>query len=301
MKEIKIRSLVSKIKHFPNYTKNHLIISYLKNKDSFNNIHIRTKKHPQIVVSLTSYKKRFDTLDICLKSIFLQTMLPDRLILYLSENESYTDLPQKIRNLQNYGLEIKFVKGDLRPHKKYYYAMKEFPEDIVITIDDDVIYDKNLIRDLWESHLKFKDCIIATRAHQMTFDEKGKLQSYKKWNLLSTLEDTPRMDLVATGVGGVLYPPHLLNELLLNDMKKISEYIDVDDLWLKNVELNSNIPTVICKEGSILEKHRIDIPNTQITALFNKNVIKNNNDRALKKLDEQYDFSRKVLHSINKN
>ena len=40
---------------------------------------------------------------------------------------------------QKRGLTIRFCE-DLKAHKKYYYAFKEYPDDIVITVDDDVIY-----------------------------------------------------------------------------------------------------------------------------------------------------------------
>lgn len=293
-----IRRVGSKMKHLPRTIRKKRVMSSLNKQRNFKKISLKRKSHPRIIVSLTSYKKRFNTLDICIKSILNQTMRPDRLILYLSKEEKYEDIPESVKKLEKYGLEIKFVDQDLKPHKKYYYAMKEFPNDVVITIDDDVIYDKHLIEYLWESHIRFNKCVIATRAHQILFDKAGQRKPYQKWNWCSKLEDTPRMDLVATGVGGILYPPNLLDKKLLDSEKKIKEYINVDDLWLKNIEVLSNIATVICKKGIVLEKNRIDLPNTQATGLANINVIKNNNDIALGKLDQEYGFSKKILRNI---
>lgn len=293
-----IRRVGSKMKHLPRTIRKKRVMSSLNKQRNFKKISLKRKSHPRIIVSLTSYKKRFNTLDICIKSILNQTMRPDRLILYLSKEEKYEDIPESVKKLEKYGLEIKFVDQDLKPHKKYYYAMKEFPNDVVITIDDDVIYDKHLIEYLWESHIRFNKCVIATRAHQILFDKDGKRKPYKEWNWCSKVEDTPKMDLVATGVGGILYPPNLLDKKLLDSEKKIKEYINVDDLWLKNIEVLSNIATVICKKGIVLEKNRIDLPNTQTTALTNINVTKNNNDIALEKLDQEYGFSKKILRNI---
>ena len=60
----------------------------------------------------------------------------------------------------------------------------------------------------------------------------------------------------------------------------IKHYITVDDLWLKLVEVLSNVPTVVCSLR--IEKMREGIPDTQAQGLFNKNVGKNENDLYLK-------------------
>src|SRR5699024_12827234 len=49
-----------------------------------------------------------------------------------------------------------------------------------------------------------------------------------------------------SGAGSVLYPPHLLDKKLLFNLDYIKHYITVDDLWLKLVEVLSNVPTVVC-------------------------------------------------------
>ena len=40
------------------------------------------------------------------------------------------------------GLEIIFVSDELACHNKYYYAFQQYSDDVIITVDDDVIYDK---------------------------------------------------------------------------------------------------------------------------------------------------------------
>ena len=49
------------------------------------------------------------------------------------------DIPDNLLGYYNKKqLEIIFVEEDLRSHKKYYYAFKEYQNDIIITIDDDI-------------------------------------------------------------------------------------------------------------------------------------------------------------------
>lgn len=291
-----IRKGTKKLKQIPRKLNNKMKVYFIKKSTS--KIKLRETRSPRIIISLTSYNKRLSSVVLTIKSLLKQTKLPDKIILYLYKDEKEY-LPSALTKLvDKNNLKIEWVDEDLRPHKKYYYAMQQFPNDIIITVDDDVIYDRHLIEYLWKSHLKFKKSVIATRAHQVMF-KNNIIQPYNKWNLNSKLENNPRMDLVATGVGGILYPPHLLKKELLTDKEKIKKYLRVDDLWLKNIEVISRVSTVICDGGGILERNRITVPNTQATALANINVGESNNDKALKKLEEEYNFSQEILQNIS--
>nr|WP_269322387.1 glycosyltransferase [Lactobacillus delbrueckii] len=249
------------------------------------------KRQVPVIVSLTSYNRRFDTLDICIKSLLRQEVKPDKLILYLTE-EDYQRLPENIKELREYGLDIVKVKDDLRPHKKYYYAMKEYPNAIVITTDDDVIYDRRLVGELLKTHNKFPEAIVTGRARYIASDPQ-KFLPYDLWNLTET-SNNPSMELLATGVGGVLYPPHLLNLNLLLDKESIKKYIQVDDLWLKTVEILDKIPTVVC--DAEIDRNRIEIPSAQTSGLAQTNVLENQNDRYWAELDRKYKLFDKLKH-----
>lgn len=273
--------------------KNRAIIAKLRCKVNLKALSSSTERNPRIIVSLTSYAKRFPTLDICLKSLLNQTLLPDRLILYLSKREDVSNIPKRVKKLKKYGLEIKFVDDDLKPHKKYYYAIQEFPNDIIITVDDDVVYDKNLIKSLYDEYLKFPNCVIAARAHKITF-KNNKVQKYKDWEKAVSQKEVPSFLFLPTGVGGVLYPPHVFKRILF-DKEYIASFLTVDDLWLKNVEILSDVPVVICNPE--IDKNRIEIPSAQRVGLFKKNVDKNNNDIFIKKLEQYFCFSKNILQA----
>jgi len=91
----------------------------------------------KIIVSLASYPARFEQIHIAVKSIMLQSMKPDRIIVWLGEDVERGGLTRKMLELEQYGIEYRHVR-DLKAHKKYIYAMQEFPDDVVITIDDDL-------------------------------------------------------------------------------------------------------------------------------------------------------------------
>jgi len=143
-----------------------------------------------------------------------------------------------VKTLCQYGLEIKKIPGNLKPHKKYQYAMEEYPDSLIITIDDDLIYHKDFIKSLYEGHEKFPDCVIAIRGHEITFNNDGTIKPYNEWNKQVMHSYYPSMKLFAAGgSGGVLYPPYALNKRAFD--KKIVERLclNADDIWLKMMEV----------------------------------------------------------------
>ena len=247
----------------------------------------KNKRENHIIVSLTSFPPRLDTLHYTLKSILSQSMKPDSLLLYLAKEEISDDsgLPSTILDLKKYGLEIIYVNDNLKPHKKYYYAMKHYPNSIIITIDDDVIYNKNLIRDLYNSYLKYPLAVSAKRVHKMLKDENNNLVPYDEWLYEYKKETIPSFDLITTGVGGVLFPPGILPDEAF-DMDKITEFcLNADDIWLKFMELKNNIPVAWVKGHKI---HPYIIRRTQKVSLQKSNYHDNQNDKYITALQDHY-------------
>ena len=98
--------------------------------------------NPKIIVSLTSYQKRFDTINIVIDSILNGNLVPNKIVLTLFSKD-IVFIPKKI---YDYLIENKIiliiVDIDIKSHKKYFYVMQKYPYDIIITIDDDIIYEK---------------------------------------------------------------------------------------------------------------------------------------------------------------
>ena len=271
--------------------RNYIVIRKAQNNIPNYGLNRTEQRSKKIIVSLTSYNKRFITLPLCLKSLLWQTVKPDKIILYLTEKDNLSTTNQ-IKELEKFGIEIKVVKDDLKPHKKYYFAMQNYPNSIVITVDDDVIYDKNLIKRLLLKHNRYPKAIVTDRARIITTSKNGFL-AYKTWNLAKNLSE-PSLKLLATGVGGVLYPPQLLNTDLLFDVYYIKEYISVDDLLLKTVEILSGIPTVTSINDCNHSKYT-EIPSSdQEVALSKDNLDKNKNDKYWMQLNEEFNLFGKL-------
>ena len=212
-----------------------------------------------------------------------QTMKPDRIILYLGTDVK--DCPIKQENeLIQAGLTIKRNVEDLKPHKKYFYAMQEFKDSIVITIDDDIIYDDALIEELYQKHLEYQDVVICRRGHRMKRKE-NQLDSYSNWEFC-VASVQPSNDICPTGVGGVLYPCGSYRDSLLNREAIIKNALNADDLWLKTVELINGIKAYAIKDIPLRYIH-----DTQEESLQALNLEQGENDIALKQIQNYFSIN----------
>lgn len=245
---------------------------------------------PKIIVSLTSYPKRINTVYIPIESMLNQTVKVDKIILWLAKEEFpnlYEDLPVNLLELQKYGLYIEWCDENLKSHKKYYYALQKFPDDIIITIDDDLIYNKYLIEILLDSFKKFPRAISAMRVHLIKSEEKNKnkigpyetwIKEYNKWF------QEPSMQLFATTGAGTLFPPYSLSKEVFNKKMILENCLYADDIWLKIMQVLIDTPVVLANRYQRLSY----IDGTQENALWKSNVIDNKNDLQLNNLLNKY-------------
>lgn len=239
-----------------------------------------------VIVSLTSYPARIKYVAQVIDSIKKQTIKPNKILLWLAREQfenGEKDLPKELVETVGKNIEIKWC-DDLRPHKKYFYSMLQCSESIIITVDDDIYYDKDLIEKLLRSYIKYPYAVSAMRAHLITFDENGKINLYKNWKRENKIIGIPSYALCATGVGGVLYPPNCLHPEAFNETEIKNRCLNADDLWLKVMEVLVGTPVVSAENSSKI----ICIDGTQETALWKMNDTENENDEQFKMILEKY-------------
>ena len=191
----------------------------------------------QIIVSLTTHGKRLWDVCFAIESLMQQTVKPNRIVLWLDEKLKDSPLPLALVKQSARGLEIRYTR-DLKPYTKLIPALKEFPEDVIITVDDDVAYDFDVIEKLTNAYKAEPDCIHACLLKAMTFDKNGQLTGYNSWkNSTST-----RGQHLIMGVGGVLYPPHTLSSEVMNEEVFTSICPTADDVWFTAMALLNNTP-----------------------------------------------------------
>ena len=162
--------------------------------------------------------------------------------------------------------------------------MLNYPDSIVITVDDDIEYTNDLVEILLNSYRLYPYAVSAKRVRLIKLNSKGEILPYKDWGELCHVVGVPSMALLATGVGGVLYPPHCMNNQLFNKKNMFETSLYTDDLWLKVMQLLSNTPVVLADESCKLNY----IENTQEVALYKTNINQSVNDINLKKVLLKY-------------
>lgn len=257
------------------------------NKKTMKKNNLKDKK---IIVSFTSFPKRINSIAPMLNSIINQTLKADKIILWLAQSEfseKEKSLPEYLLNFVKEGkLTIEWC-NDLKSHKKYFYALKKYVNDIIILVDDDLIYDKTLIQSLINSYLQFPNAISAKRTHLMLQNIKeNDFVKYNYWPFeVNAWIGKPSMQLFATTGAGTLIPPKLLNLSFFDEqvIKDICLYSD--DIWLKAIEVVSDVPIVQTEYFDGLKY----APETQKVSLYKYNLEKGQNDVQLEQVKNWLD------------
>lgn len=239
----------------------------------------RSKK---IIVSLTSYPARFKLLHITIRSLLTQTVKPDAVILYLGEDSKNELLPQQLLSLTKKGLSIEFREGNLRSHKKYYYALQEYPDDIIILVDDDMIYEPKMVERLMKSYEKYPQAVSAMRVHRMAKNPDGGISDYNHWHYEFKESIRPGLDIFSTTGFGTLLPPGCMDNKVLDAGLFMRACYAADDIWLKFMQLLRNTPTVY-----VPSTRYIYLPDTQASSLSATNVDNNQNDVFIKNMERE--------------
>ena len=251
-----------------------------------------TDDDSNIIVSLTSFPERINTVWLTIVTLLSQTLKPKKVVLWLAKSQfKEIKIPNNLKRLEQYGLEIKWC-DDLKPHKKYYYAMQEYPDSFIVIADDDIFYPENHIEILWNGYLKHQDCIIANKTHHIEFSNNGTFMEYNTWP--DEIIDNPSYLLMPVGCGGVLYPPNMLPKITFNKKYIKDNVLYTDDLWLKNCALYGGIKTFSTLENELAYFSCIKAGGTGLWKTNTKNI--NRNDIVWKKLMTDYPKIKSLLY-----
>lgn len=182
------------------------------------------------IVSLTSYGRRVKDGIVCysIYSILRQTLQPKKIILWLDDDSwDSTNLPTHIAALQNLGIDIAYTPN-MRSYGKLLPTLKRFPQDAIITIDDDIIYPSTLIEKLFDAHNKDNTAIIAASLFEPLWDKQSPLP-YTTWETVP--KDNVTLWGIPLGVSGILYPPFCLESKMLNYTLAKRYAPLADDVW----------------------------------------------------------------------
>ena len=247
----------------------------------------------KVIISLTSYGRRVNSvLPFTIISLLRQTYKPDMIVLWLdSDNWNDEKLPKSIKRLIKYGLTIRYCK-DLKSYKKLIPSLEDFPNDLIITCDDDIYYRRNMVERLIDEYEKDPTRLYCHRAHLVGLSEQGILKPYNDWE--QEVSGVCGNNVFPTSGGGCLYH----KTLLYNDVCKEDLFMSLspkaDDVWLYFMAyLKRTRCSVLPYKGYIY------IPLDAFyqhfhkdSSLYSSNCLESENDKQIKAVMEYYKIKR---------
>lgn len=254
-------------------------------------INTATRKE-RVVVSVTSYGRRVESvLPVVILSLLRQTYKPDAVVLWLDkEHWNSQNLPARLSLLREAGLTINFCE-DLKSYKKYVPALEFYPDDLIITVDDDFYYSSDFVERLVKAHETSPDTIHTHRAHRPTFTRDGNLKPYNKWDLL--VYDTCESPLFCTTGGGCIFKKAFLHGDVTNRSLFPALCPTADDVWFYFMSVLGGTKVNVLKKKAY---NMIPLDNFyqlthKGTSLSSVNCGESYNDVQIKNVMEHYDIS----------
>ena len=201
----------------------------------------------EVIISLTSYPARIGTVNQTIESLLNQTMKADKVILWLAPEQfpnKEKDLPEQLLALCDKGLIIDWYH-DIKSYKKLIPTLKKYPEAIIVTADDDLLYDKNWLSLLYNSYFADKNIIHCHRITRL-YKVNNQLRVLDR-NLYLNEKNSYREDIKKasyfnklSGGAGTLYPPHSLHKDVLDEKTFMQLAPTSDDIWFYIQAIRNN-------------------------------------------------------------
>ncbi len=232
---------------------------------------LKNKKQIPAIVSLASIPSRLHIVHLTIRSILNQEVLPERILLWLHEDLK-TKIPKRLSKLESGIFSIQYTDYS-SSHRKLVEPMKLYPNQAIITCDDDMMYRKDWLSNLYASHLEDPQSIMANQTRCISFDESGVLLPYSKWVSKSKSCNNTNATL-PIGAGGTLYPPGVLSKQVFEQELFMQLAPKADDLWFKAMGLLNG---TLSKQTNNHGKEPIPIMGSQKTSLKKTNIDEDKN------------------------
>ncbi len=246
-------------------------------------IKIENKRKRRFILSITSIPSRIDKSWITIESLLRQSYKPDKIILWLAEDEfRNVRLPERLKEQQKRGLEICYC-DNLRSYKKFYYTAKKYPNDYIVTADDDIIYTEDMLEILVKTYRKNPGNVVCHRSHYIQ-KHGGRLRLYNQWIHYEErrhMKEIPSFQNFFTSGAGTLIPIFRLRKEILNRDAFMELVPYADDVWLNFCAWKSGIRTVNTKG---ICGHLISIERSSDKGLSCINVIYGKNDEQIERV-----------------
>ena len=238
-----------------------------------------------LTISLTTTIARLPFLEKTIQTLLMQSYRPSSIHIYI-ESEFLNTLRVRISQFEKWNVRtFPGISGIRAANKLIPELLSGNPSPLIIYLDDDVIYPRNLVRSMLKTFEKFGGNVVVANWVQMCqFTKSGEIQSYEKWTDIRKCS-FKIYGAIPLGVGGVMIPRNLAPESLYELQELIKCTASNDDLWYFTHLSLAKVPIVLN-----VRKQRIPIlwRGSQENALWKENVNQGGNDRNMKLLLEHY-------------
>jgi len=291
---INIKRIVKKIENMASfYMKNIQIIKlYQNNNNPYSYIYKNNKFKP--IISMTTISGRIKNIIPTLESIVNQSSNIHSVNLYISDEKYLLDNGIErnnniLKDIYKLGVNI-YYTYNIGPYRKIIPILSQLwlnnasSESLIITVDDDVIYDNDFVENL-VNNIRIYDCVVGYRGRKIINNEL--LSPYNKW---TKGDFKPELDNVLTGRGGIIYKLKFFSK---NYKYYVGQILapTADDIWCKFMTLIYCIPSFIINIESAFDKNQDFKDNSgcdKSCSLFYKYNSGKYNDMSIYVLNEYY-------------
>ena len=253
-----------------------------------------------VIVSMTSFPAAIPYAVQAVRSILDGSVLPDKLVLYLTFSQfGQKGVPEELLELatSNPIFEIRDYNRDIRSYRKLVPALKDFPDSVIVTVDDDVAYHRDMLKDLLRLHKEIPGAVLAHRAKRMKPGQPYRTWKKYRWYDFVLKRIHSGFLNIQTGVGGVLYPPHSLKEEMIDEELFTKIAPTTDDIWFWAAAVAAGTPVVPVPFGhnkpkSVGKPRELSLKTTNFKSGEDKNAA------ALKAVLEQYPEIRERIEKV---
>ena len=199
----------------------------------------------KVIVSCTTTFDRLKYLYHMLKTLEEQTVQPDEVIIHVSSEPYLSDKGiSEVPEWMNRGIFRVQETANIGPYRKLMPLLPALgEEDLVVTADDDILFDQFWLEALLNHARERPDEVISTRARYIRRKKSGQFMNYHNWKRVYFEESG--MDILPLCGAGVVFRKRHLDPGLSEDTSFLSIAPTTDDLWYRALSLKKGVPVFV--------------------------------------------------------
>ena len=190
----------------------------------------RSRPQVPLIVAMTSYPGRAQKAWIAVETLLRQTVVPEKLILVLNEEEFPNRvIPRQLSPRLRRGLQIMWVEKNGRSFDKLLPVRAAFPDQSIVTVDDDKCFPRTLLASLFDASQSQPQAVIGARGWKIQKYSSGDIHYGDNW--IRARSGDSGHAIFTPGGNGCLYPAFSLDDSVDSyaDAQKVCP--SADDIW----------------------------------------------------------------------